>query len=314
MSPQFIMTDQRKYTSKLHSSRILIIGGTSGIGFCVAEACVENGARVTISSSNPSRIVSSLTSLKKCYPSAAGRIRGIACDLSDPATLETEMQKLFEETVAGYEDRKLDHVIFTAGDALSITPLTELSMEKILQAGQIRFFAPLLLAKYIPQYLISSHKSSYTITTGSISEKPTPNWSVVASYAGGHHSMVRNLALDLKPIRVNGVSPGVVNTELWRMGEEEKREFLNGLAGKMPTGVAGRPEEVAESYLVVLRDCNMDGSVVRTDGGGLLVFPQIRKEKGICAAHKITMENKVKKKFSFNVKTESSFRETDLGL
>jgi NAD(P)-dependent dehydrogenase (short-subunit alcohol dehydrogenase family) len=185
--------------------------------------------------------------------------------------LESELEKVFKETTKGSKDGKLDHVVYTAGDALSIIALKDMSMQKILQAGQIRFFAPLLLAKFLPTYLVQSHNSSYTITTGSISEKPIPNWSVVASFAGGHHSMVRNLALDLKPIRVNGVSPGVVNTELWRMEKEEQDAFLNGLAQKLPTGVPGKPSDVAESYLAILKDANMDGSMVRTDGGGLLV-------------------------------------------
>ena len=265
------MSDQQKYTSKLHGSRILILGGTSGIGFCLAEACLESGASVTISSSNPDRISSSIDRLKTSYPSASDRIKGVPCDLSSADTVEGELETLFKETVKGNADGKLDHVVFTAGDALSIIKVEEMSMQNILQAGQIRFFAPLLLAKFLPTYLVKSHKSSYTVTTGSISEKPIPNWSVVASFAGGHHSMVRNLAIDLKPIRVNAVSPGVVDTELWKMGKEEKEAFLKAIVEKIPTGVAGHPSDVAESYLAILKDANMNGSVVRTDGGGLLV-------------------------------------------
>ena len=103
-------------------------------------------------------------------------------------------------------------------------------MQNILAAGQIRFFAPLLLAKHLPRYLIQSYKSSYTITTGAVSEKPIPNWSVIGAYAGGLHSMVRNLALDMKPIRVNGVSPGAVDTEMWdHHGEEKKQEIMRGM-------------------------------------------------------------------------------------
>jgi len=261
-----------KYVNKLHNSRILIIGGTSGIGFAVAEACLEFGASITISSSTPLRLTSALSSLKTSYPSAADRVWGVQVDLSNIDTVETEIEKLFKETVSVYENGagKLDHVIFTAGDALSLIPLSKISMPAILRAGQLRFFAPLLVAKFLSTYLVHSPNSSYTITSGSISERPTPDWSVVGSFAGGHHSMVRNLALDLKPIRVNGVSPGVVDTELWRMSEEEKKAFLQGLADKLPVGRPGRVEDVAESYLAVLRDGNMDATVVRTDGGALI--------------------------------------------
>jgi NAD(P)-dependent dehydrogenase (short-subunit alcohol dehydrogenase family) len=145
-------------------------------------------------------------------------------------------------------------------------------MKNITQAGQIRFFAPLLLAKFLPTYLKPSYKSSYTITTGAVSEKPIPNWSVIGSYAGGHHSMVRGLALDMRPIRVNGVSPGAVDTELWDShGEEQKEKIMQAMGSKMATGRVGRPEDVAETYLGILRDLNMDGSMIRTDGGGMLM-------------------------------------------
>ena len=97
------------------------------------------------------------------------------------------------------------------------------------------------------------------------------DWSVVAAYAGGHHSMVRNLALDLRPVRVNGVSPGVVDTGLWRGEGEERERFLEGCAEKMATGRVGRVEDVVESFLGALRDWNCDGSVVRTDGGALFM-------------------------------------------
>jgi NAD(P)-dependent dehydrogenase (short-subunit alcohol dehydrogenase family) len=198
------MSDATKYTSKLLSSRILIIGGSSGIGFAVAEACIEHGARVVISSSNPTRVQSAVKVIKSSYPSKTDNIHGVTVDLSQPSTLEHELEAVLSNAVQKVSDNgKLDHVIFTAGDALATIPLAEMNYENIVAAGQIRFFAPLLLAKYLPKFLEKSWKSSYTVTTGSISEKPNANWSVVASYAGGLHSMVRNLALDLKPVRVS---------------------------------------------------------------------------------------------------------------
>ena len=83
--------------------------------------------------------------------------------------------------------------------------------------------------------------------------------------------MVRNLALDLKPIRVNGVSPGAVDTELWTMSADEKEMVMKAVAEKMTTGRPGQPEDVAEAYLAIMKDVNMDGSVVRTDGGYMLM-------------------------------------------
>ncbi|KAL1799620.1 hypothetical protein ACET3X_003657 [Alternaria dauci] len=270
------MADQKRYTNKLERSRILVIGGTSGLGYSVAEACLENGALVTISSSNKSRVDSAVSKLKDAYPSAADssnpRIWGLTVDLGKPDTLDQELKTLLDKTVSSMPEGKLDHVVYTAGDKLAEMNLRDMTMSNILAAGQLRFFAPLLLAKHLPDYLVQSYKSSYTITTGAVSEKPIPNWSVVGSYAGGGHSMVRGLALDMKPVRVNGVNPGAVETELWdHYPQEQRKAIMEAMEGKMATGRVGRPEDVAETYLGLLRDYNADGFMVRTDGGGLLM-------------------------------------------
>ncbi|KAK3305189.1 uncharacterized protein B0T15DRAFT_531575 [Chaetomium strumarium] len=266
------MSDQKKYANKLHGARVLVIGGSSGIGFCTAEACVEYGALVTVASSNPAKVEAAVARLQASYPSAKANVHGLTVDLSKPDTLESELQSLFERAAQAMGGSELlDHVVFTAGDALATMKLADMTMEAILQAGQIRFFAPLLAAKFIPRYVRPSRESSYTITTGSISERPMPDWSVIGSFAGGHHSMVRNLALDLRPIRVNGVSPGPVDTELWRVPKEEKDRLMEQYGKRMATGRTGRPEDVAESYVACIRDYNMDGAIIRTDGGGLLM-------------------------------------------
>ena len=264
------MYDQKRYSAKLSGSRILVIGGSSGIGFAVAEACVEYGALVAVSSSNKARVEKAVGMLNSSYPSAMERVFGLSVDLSKAETLEAELRALLEESVKKMGE-KLDHVIFTAGDALATLKLEDMTMDSILKAGQVRFFAPLLLAKYLPSFINNSYKSSYTITSGLVSEKPFAGWSVVASYAGGHHAMVRNLALDLKPIRVNGISPGVVDTELWKMSKEEKEEMMKKMGETMATGRPGRSEDVAEAYLAILKDGNMDGSMIRTDGGAMLL-------------------------------------------
>ncbi|KAF1970619.1 NAD(P)-binding protein [Bimuria novae-zelandiae CBS 107.79] len=260
--------DQLKYTNKLQNARILIIGGSSGLGYGVAEATLEHGALVALASSSEPRIQAATDKLKKAYPSCASNIHGLTTELSKEETLEYELDSILKratEMLGG----KLDHVVFTAADPLAAMKLSDMSVEKIRNAGTLRWLAPLLLAKYLPTYINESYRSSYTITTGSISEKPVPNWSVIASYAGGHHSMVRNLALDLKPIRVNGVSPGVVDTELWRMGEEAKQAFLKQCEKKMLTGRVPTAEDVAESFLAIMKDWNVDGAMIRTDGGSL---------------------------------------------
>ena len=136
----------------------------------------------------------------------------------------------------------------------------------------VRFFAPMLLGKLLPAHLRPEPQSSYTITTGAVSEHPIPDWSVFGSYAAGLHGLTRQLALDLKPLRVNLISPGAVETELWdELPKDKRAEMMKGFEAKMATGKVGRPEDVAESYLYCMRDENVTGSVISTNGGYLIM-------------------------------------------
>ncbi|MCJ1244659.1 hypothetical protein MMC30_001858 [Trapelia coarctata] len=259
-------TDSTKYTSKLSSTRILIIGGSSGIGYSVAEATLESGAHVIISSSNPSRIDAAVASLLKSYPSAKDRLSGHACDLSNPSTLEDNVAALFARC------GELNHVVFTAGDKIAVMPLQDASVEAIQKHAMVRFIAPLIVAKYAARILPKSPASSITLTTGSVSERPVPNWTIAGSYGTGLHGMTRGLALDLKPVRVNLVSPGAVETPLWdAMSGEAFEKFKVGIKSKMATGVFGNPDDVAEAYLYLLKDQNVTGSCISTNGGALLM-------------------------------------------
>ena len=260
------MTDSKKYSNKLAGARVLVIGGSSGIGYCVAEASLEFGASAIPSSSQQSRIDASVDKLLKTYPSAKGRIAGYPCDLSS-SSAEANIEKLFEQCGGP----NFDHIVFTAGDPLAILKLEDATLESIQKAGMIRLNSPLLLAKHAPKFLNPGPASSITLTTGSVSRKPNKDWSVMASYTTGLHGLMRNLALDLAPVRVNLVSPGMVLTPFWDVMPKERMESLTTyIKGKCTTGELGRLEDVAESYLYAMRDRNVSGSVIDTNGGFLL--------------------------------------------
>ncbi|MCJ1440969.1 MAG: hypothetical protein MMC23_001455 [Stictis urceolatum] len=266
------MADIQKYTNKLQNARILIIGGSSGIGYGAAEACLESGATVTIASSNPSRVQTAVDSLLKSYPSAKSRLHAQTVSLNDAATCEANIVALLEKV------GKLDHIIHTAGDSIAPpttadgkTGVFAADINGMMQRGMVRFFAAQLLAKHAVDYLEPSYKSSLTLTTGSISEKPMPGMAVGNGFGTGLHGLARGLALDLAPIRVNAISPGGVDTPLWDGFDKERREAMKSmLAQKTCTGRIASIEDVAEAYLYVLKDWNVTGSVIRTDGGYLI--------------------------------------------
>ncbi|MFF3909849.1 SDR family oxidoreductase [Streptomyces sp. NPDC001848] len=113
---------------------------------------------------------------------------------------------------------------------------------------------------------------SVVLTTGSAGRRPLPGTTVAASPCGAVESLTRALALELAPILVNVVSPGLVHTELWRdMPEEGRRGLFESGAASLPVGRVGTPEDVAEAYLYLMRGGSSTGSVVVVDGGGVLV-------------------------------------------
>ncbi|KAF4547387.1 ER membrane protein complex subunit 1-like protein [Elsinoe fawcettii] len=265
------MSDSTKYTSKLKDKNVLIVGGSAGIGYAVAEASLEHGAHVTISSSQPSRVDKAISSLLSSYPSAKSRLEGQAANMADASALEANIVSLLDFATSN-GSKKLDHIVWTAGDALAVMPLSELSVEKVTQAGMVRFFGPVMMGKHAANYLNPGPGSSITLTTGSVSERPIPGWAAPAGFATALHGLNRGLALDLKPIRVNLISPGAVDTELWAgMSEEERQRRFKYFSEKSTTGVVGKKEDVAEAYLYVMRDKNVTGSMISTNAGALLV-------------------------------------------
>jgi len=251
------------YKNKLANKSILVIGGTSGIGLSVASLCLGHHAHVTISSSTETKLKSALDRLKNAYPDA--EVSGYTCDLSASA-VEASLKALFEKT------GKFDHIVHTAGDSLAMCKLSEITVEKIQKAGEVRFFSALILAKYAQQYLKGGPESSLTLTTGTVAERPHADWSIVAGYAAGLYGMVRNLAVDMKPLRVNLVSPGAVDTELWDgMSKQQKQQFFDATEAKVPTGKVGQPDDVAEAFLYSMRDHNVTGFTIKTDSGASIV-------------------------------------------
>lgn len=188
------MADESSYNfiNKLRGKRVLIFGGTSGIGYAVAAACVEHGCTVIISGSNEPNLTSTVLRLKTSYPhivsSSSQVIITHVCDLSKKEDLESNIQALLSAATRGAKE-KLDHVVFTAGDARSLQSIAEVTVAQFEKNQVVRNIAPIIVAKYLRQYLDVSPDSSYTLTGGFIATKPPPGWGLHA--ASGLESLTR---------------------------------------------------------------------------------------------------------------------------
>lgn len=196
--------------NKLAGKHFLVIGGTKGIGRGVVEGAIEAGARVTLAGSSTASVSKALDEVRAAYPSA--QVAGFACDLSKD-TVEQDLDALFAR--AKEAQGEVDHVVLTAADPLAVMGVDEISLERVRKVAHMRMAVPMLLGKAAARHVRRSHECSLTLSTGGIADSPASGWSVIAFMAAGLTGLTRNLALDLKPLRVNAVEPGFVDTPLW---------------------------------------------------------------------------------------------------
>ena len=242
---------------------ILIIGGTSGMGFAAATLALQEHANVAIASSNSARVETAVKALKTSFPE--GNIEGYVVDLQSEVLEKTLDHLLMNVTCDGVA--LLDHIITTAGRGPVAKPLSETSIKEVTEVAKHGITVPMILAKVGHRYLKKSYTSSLTFTGGHISEKPVANYSLYSALAASMVGLTRNLALDMAPIRVNLVNPGATLTEMWGPNREQIGEMVgkNALLGKV-----GSAEEVGEAYICLMKDSNTTGSCVSTNGGSLL--------------------------------------------
>ncbi|KAI1104028.1 NAD(P)-binding protein [Jackrogersella minutella] len=256
--------------NKLSGKHVLVIGGSNGIGRGVVEGALEAGAHVTLSGSSAQSAAKAVAEVKASYPTLP--IIGLSCDLSKDS-VEADLDALFAEA-AKAQGLDVDHAVLTAADGLRVLPVADITLEQIRRVARLRLEVPVLLGKVAARHLRPSAESSLTVTTGGIADHPAPGWSVTAFMAAGLTGLARNLALDLKPLRVNAVAPGPVDTGLWEAtgySAEEKARLVEGWNRELPTGQVGDVADVAEAYLYLMKDRNATGEIVKTRSGGHLI-------------------------------------------
>ena len=182
--------------------------------------------------------------------------------------METNIDSLLQAATTNY---KLDHIVFTAGDALKPIPIAEATVESVHATGTVRFMGKVMLAKLAPKYMFPGPNSSITLTGGTNSHKPVKGWAIIAAWGSGAEGLARGLAVDLAPIRVNLVSPGAVRTELFDSIPKERLDsILQGFAEASLVERVADPQDVAEAYIYAMKDRFVTGTIISTDGGRLL--------------------------------------------
>ena len=230
-----------------------MLGVSSGIALAVAQQVVARGARAIIASSNADRVKQAVATLDT-------KAEGHALDLSDERDIQNFFQKLGD----------FDHLVFTAGDTLQLNELAATDLTKARHAFELRYWAALAAVKHASPYIRKD--GSIVLTTGIAGRRPHKGWTVAASVCGTIEALTRALAVELAPVRVNAVSPGIVRTNLWQNMSVEDRDQLYESAGKrLLVGRVGEAREIARAYLFLMQEGYSTGQTVVVDGGAVLV-------------------------------------------
>ena len=235
------------------NKRVVIIGGSSGIGLAVAEEATSQGAEVVIISSNAERVQEAIRSI-------GGKARGQAVDVSD----EKAVESFFANHGA------FDHLVFTAGDNLQLHELANMDLKQARRAFDLRYWSALATVKYGSPQIRKG--GSIVLTTGVAGRRPHRGWVIAASVCGTIEALTRALAVELAPIRVNAVSPGVVRTNLWQnMSSAEREQLFESVGKRLPVGRVGEAQDIAQAFLFLMKEGFSTGQTVVVDGGTVLV-------------------------------------------
>ncbi|MEW6341943.1 MAG: SDR family oxidoreductase [Pseudomonadota bacterium] len=240
-------------STNLQHQRVVLVGGTSGIGLATAHAALAAGASVVVVSSRSERVAQAVASLGE-------RAEGYTVDLND----EAAVRGLFEQLGA------FDHLVYSAGDSLQIGPFADMDLDTVRRSFAVRVFGAIAAVKHAAPYLRTG--GSVVLTSGVASQRPHKGWVALAGVCSAMEGITRALAVELAPIRVNLVSPGLVRTPLWAgMSEAERASLYAASEAALPVGRVGEAEDLAQTYLYLMTNRYATGQTFTVDGGGVLV-------------------------------------------
>lgn len=242
--------------NNLTGQRVMVVGGSSGMGLAVSARLMRMGCQVLIVGRSRDKLDAAREPLRPF-----GEPQLHPADVTD----EAQVRRLFEEAGA------VDHLVCTAADirgAYELLP--QLSLDALDRAIRSKVVAPILLAKHGAARMPS--RGSITLTSGIAAYRPRPKGVAVAAINAALEGIVRAMAVELAPLRVNAVSPGWVRTPIWNdVAGADSETLLAAMAERLPVGRVGEGDDIADAIVFLLGNGYTTGTVLHVDGGHRLV-------------------------------------------
>jgi NAD(P)-dependent dehydrogenase (short-subunit alcohol dehydrogenase family) len=219
-------------TGRLTNNTVLVVGGARNLGAALAAAAATEGADVTVSTHAP----------------------------SDGKTLRLDLRD--EESVAAAADHvgPVDHLISTAGMTYS-APIREMELSRVQDAITAKVTGPLLLAKHF------QIRKSLTLFSGQVAWRPGSGTYATGITNGATSFAAQHLAVELAPVRVNAISPGIIDSGLWDARGAEKAAFLTAAASRTLVGTTGTIQDIVDAVLWMMSASFFTGETLRLEGG-----------------------------------------------
>ncbi|MFD1557489.1 SDR family oxidoreductase [Paraburkholderia silviterrae] len=232
-----------------NGQRVLVVGGSSGIGAAAAAAFAHHGAQVTIASRNADKLEATAREI-------ATPIQTAVIDITDDDNVEQVLAEAGE----------FDHVVVSAAQTPG-GPVRGLALLDAYSAMDSKFWGAYRVARAVR----IREGGSLTLVSGFLSVRPSKTSVLQGAINAAIEALARGLALELSPVRVNTVSPGLIATPLWSKLDADAREKMyEGAAARLPARRVGQPEDVANAIVYLASTPYATGSTVLVDGGGAI--------------------------------------------
>lgn len=240
----------RRVLPALEGQRIVVLGAGSRMGRILAARTSAAGAELILAGPDTGK-------LKATADELPGAARVLALDLAEEASIAAF------STEAG----PFDHLVSTAAMPAN-GPVAELELAAVQRAFAAKVIGPLLLAKHLAGQMREG--GSLTFFSGVAAWRPAPGRVVMATTNGALAFLVEALAVELAPLRVNAVSPGIIDSGAWDGMGDGKEAFLRRTAESNPARRVGSPDDVVQAVLFTLTNPYVTGTVLHVDGGARL--------------------------------------------
>lgn len=237
-----------KTSTSLESKKVIIAGGSSGIGLATATILAKEKVNVTVTGRSAARLAN-----------ATREISGVKMVM-----LDSNNRKDLDVFFAA--QGSIDHLVIAVSGAKGAGNFADLSLKELREGFEGKFWPQLNTLQAALPYL--NKTGSITLVTDISAISKTPGVSGLAAINGALELMIPSIAKEIQPLRINAVSPGLVSTPGWDFfPADPDADTFEQLGRQLPIGRVGEPDEVADTIIFLMRNGNITGTIIRCDGG-----------------------------------------------